>query len=145
MGGTGRETRFDALRLAKQAGTLSGTIDARALPQVADGLAPGPGAVPIVWTVAGAASVDGRPALSVSVSGRMPLVCQRCLAPFDWVVDQSTELVLAADERELAALDERIEAEVIAADRPIDAAELVEAELVLSLPYAPRHEGACPS
>jgi uncharacterized metal-binding protein YceD (DUF177 family) len=32
---------------------------------------------------------------------------------------------------------------VILADRPLDAATLVEDELVLTLPFAPRHEGGC--
>jgi uncharacterized metal-binding protein YceD (DUF177 family) len=33
---------------------------------------------------------------------------------------------------------------VILADRQLDAAEMVEDELVLTLPFAPRHEGECP-
>ena len=49
-----------------------------------------------------------------------------------------------ADERELAALDVASDDEVILADGPLDVEELVEDELVLTLPFAPAHEGPCP-
>ena len=42
------------------------------------------------------------------------------------------------------SLDAETDGEVILADRPLDAATLVEDELVLTLPFAPRHEGECP-
>ena len=71
-------------------------------------------------------------------------MCQRCLGRLDWPVDQATEVLLAGDERELAALDDASEGEVILADGPLDPAELVEDELVLTLPFAPLHEGPCP-
>ena len=58
---------------------------------------------------------------------------------------QATELLLAGNEREFATLDADSEAEAILADGPLDPAVLVEDELVLTLPFAPRHEGACPA
>ena len=61
-----------------------------------------------------------------------------------WPVSQGTEVLLAHDEDELATLDAETDGEVILADRPLDAATLVEDELVLTLPFAPRHEGECP-
>jgi uncharacterized protein len=137
------ELRFDAFRLARNAGTITGTLDARRLPNVEESLAPGNESVPIAWSIVGRASAEGRAALAVGVEGSMPLVCQRCLGQMEWPVAQATELILAGDERELARLDEGTESEVILADEPLDAMELVEDELVLTLPFAPRHEGAC--
>ena len=46
--------------------------------------------------------------------------------------------------KELARLDDASEGEVLLADRPLEPAMLVEDELVLTLPFAPRHEGECP-
>ena len=144
MSGPDPETRFDAFKLAARASSVSGSLDARRLPNVADSLAPGDDPVPIAWTVEGRRSAEGRPAISIDIEGDVPLVCQRCLAPMAWPVSQGTEVLLAHDEDELATLDAETEGDVILADRPLDAATLVEDELVLTLPFAPRHEGECP-
>ncbi len=76
----------------------------------------------------------------------MTLTCQRCLADFRWPIDQRTEVLLAHDEREMAALDANSSSEVVQAPGPVDPLTLVEDELVLALPFAPRHpDGACES
>ena len=144
MSGPDPETRFDAFKLAARASSVSGSLDARRLPNVADSLAPGDDPVPIAWAVEGRRSAEGRPAISIDIEGDVPLVCQRCLARMAWPVSQGTEVLLAHDEDELATLDAETDGEVILADRPLDAATLVEDELVLTLPFAPRHEGECP-
>lgn len=144
MSGSGHETRFDAFKLSARAGALSGSIDARQLPNVADDLAPGDDPVPLAWSIEGGRSAEGRPSLSISIEGRVPLVCQRCLARLEWPVSQATEVLLAHDDAELSRLDDEAESEVVLADGPLDAATLVEDELVLTLPFAPRHEGDCP-
>lgn len=144
MSGPGPETRFDAFKLAARASSVSGTFDARRSPDVADSLAPGDDPVPIAWTVEGGASAEGRPAISIGIEGVVPLVCQRCLDRMDWPVSQRTEVLLAHDEGELERLDAESDGEVILADQPLDAATLVEDELLLTLPFAPRHEGDCP-
>jgi uncharacterized protein len=144
MVGKAPETSFDAFKLARRAGTMAGSLDARTLPNVADALAPGDDPVPIAWAIEGRTSAEGRPSLGIDIAGSAPLVCQRCLGRVDWAVDQATQVLLAADDRELAALDDASDAEVILADRPLDASDLVEDELVLTLPFAPMHEGPCP-
>ncbi|HEY8243821.1 MAG TPA: DUF177 domain-containing protein [Casimicrobiaceae bacterium] len=144
MTGKAPETRFDAFKLARHAGTIAGSLDARELESLTDTLVPGDDPVPIAWSIEGRNSAEGRPSLWVDIAGSAPLVCQRCLGQVDWPVDQGIELLLAADERELARLDESTEDEVILADGPLDATDLVEDELVLTLPFAPAHEGPCP-
>lgn len=144
MSGSGPEARFDAFRLAKQEGSIAGTLDARRLPNVAESLAPGEAPVPIAWSIEGRESAEGRLALGIDIAGSVPLVCQRCMGTIDWPVSQATEVLLAGDAKEMARLDEASESEVILADRPLEPAMLVEDELVLTLPFAPRHEGGCP-
>jgi uncharacterized metal-binding protein YceD (DUF177 family) len=59
------------------------------------------------------------------------------------VVDQNTELLLARSEAELARLDSD-EIEVVLATERLDPLMLVEDELLLSLPFSPRHaDGEC--
>ncbi|HMA31184.1 MAG TPA: YceD family protein [Casimicrobiaceae bacterium] len=141
--GSGRsKSRLDAFALARDRGVVEGMVDAHRLPRVADVLAEGPAA--IEWRIAGAADAMGRPALDLGLSGTVTLNCQRCLADFEWPVSQRTELLLARNEDELTALDAESGSEVVLAGSPIDPLGLVEDELVLALPFAPRHpDGAC--
>ena len=141
--GLARVGRFDAFKMAAEGGSLAGEFDASTLARVVDRLAPGAGTAPIAWRIAGDHDAFQRPMLSVTIEGSLPLLCQRCLEPFVAPIVQQTRLLLAHDETELGLLNVE-EPEVLLAAAPIDARTLVEDELLLSLPLAPRHaEGQC--
>src|ERR1700730_4215699 len=134
---------FDALKLSASGESLTGEVDAAELPRVADRLATDAGAAKLAWRLVGCRDGQGRPALTVTVAVSVPLVCQRCLQPFVAIVDQNTELLLARSEAELTRLDAE-EIEVVLATQRLDALTLVEDELLLSLPFSPRHpDGEC--
>ena len=136
---------FDAYRLAREGGVLEGTLDAMVSDRLGDRVAdvddmPGD----VAWRITGTANALGRPALAIELTGNVPLECQRCLEPFTFPIAQRTLAVLAKDEADADALDADSEEEVLVADHPLDAAELAEDELLLTLPFAPMHEpGAC--
>jgi DUF177 domain-containing protein len=137
--------RFDAFKLATGGDVLSGRVNARQFQRVADRMADAPQDASVAWRIEGGLDASGRPALTVCVDGVVPLICQRCLEPFAWKVEQHTVLLLAHNESELASLDTE-ELEVVLASEALDALTLVEDELLLSLPFSPRHpEGACGS
>jgi len=143
--GATKAGRFDAFDLAARGERLEGEVDLMRRARVADRLAPMTVATPIAWNIAGGHDASGRPTLSVGIEGSLPLVCQRCLQPFDFPVAQQTELLLAREEAELEALDAG-EAEVVLAAAPLDVLTLIEDEILLSLPFAPSHaEGQCPA
>ena len=138
-----RPVRFDAFKLSASEESLEGVVDAADLERVADRLATDAGAAKLAWRLVGCRDGQGRPALRLTLAGSVPLVCQRCLQPFAALVDQSTELLLARSEAELARLDVE-EIEVVLATERLDALTLVEDELLLSLPFSPRHaDGEC--
>lgn len=138
------ERRFDAFRLARERDVVEGSVDTHRLPRVADVLSEGPATV--AWRIEGTADASGRPALRVALKGAVTLECQRCLADFEWPIDQATDVLVARDEAELAALDADSSSEVVQVQGPLDPLTLVEDELVLALPFAPRHpDGACDS
>lgn len=140
-----RAGRFDAFELAARGERLAGEIDVAQRERIADRLAPTSSAVPIAWEIAGGHDSVARPTLTVSIKGSLPVVCQRCLQPFELPVAQRTELLLARSEDELEPLD-RGEAEVVLAAAPLDATTLVEDEILLLLPFAPSHaEDQCPA
>ena len=143
--GLARVGRFDAFKMAAEGDSLAGEFDASTLARVVDRLAPGAGPAPIAWRIAGDHDAFQRPMLSVTIEGSLPLQCQRCLQPLAAPIAQQTGLLLAHDETELGLLDAE-EAEVVLAAAPLDARTLIEDEVLLSLPFAPRHaEGQCPA
>jgi uncharacterized protein len=71
------------------------------------------------------------------------LVCQRCLQPVAVAVDAQRSFMFVAGEAAAAELDAQCEDDVLALTRELDLRELVEDELLLSLPLVPRHE-QCP-
>jgi len=132
---------FDALELARTSGIISGEVDPGKLSRIADRLAPSAGSLPvrITWRIDGGHDAMRRPALTVSVEGEVRLICQRCLRPVAVSISQRTMLLLAPSELDLAVLDEA-EPEVVLANAPVDPLGLVEDELLLSLPFSPRHD-----
>ena len=134
--------RFDAFRLARERGSLAGSVDATTLPRLTDRVIDA--RAPIEWRIEGTVDAMGRPALAVLLEGTVTLECQRCLGPLELAIAQRTELLLAHDEAETARLDEESDAEVLLAAPAIDPQTLIEDELVLALPYVARHpEGNC--
>lgn len=81
--------------------------------------------------------------LHLEADALLPLVCQRCLQPVEVPVAVDRWFRFAPDEQTAATEDDEAEEDVLALDRQFDLVELVEDELLMDLPVAPRHE-ACP-
>lgn len=96
------------------------------------------------FSLKGAMDEQGNPVLDVSMDGLCHLRCQRCLQGMDYTIRHDTRLMLR-DEDELDELqDDDDEFDSILADPHLDVLELLEEEILLSLPIAPRHEpGVC--
>lgn len=100
----------------------------------------------IAWSIQGGQTRQGYPMLTLSVSGTVQLVCQRCLAPFGYEIDSSTVLVLGKDDQEADEIEEILDDEsidVIVGSHACDIRDLLEDEALLALPQAPKHE-VCP-
>jgi len=124
-----------ALAGAKQQGgwPLSG------FPRLRDILASDAGEV--AYEISGMRDERGRPGLRLKVSGTLALRCQRCLEPMPFQVQTDETLVLAATLAEIHAEPARADGpDRVVAGREMALGELVEDELILAVPYAPRHE-----
>ncbi|HWX10773.1 MAG TPA: DUF177 domain-containing protein [Trinickia sp.] len=89
-------------------------------------------------------SEAAQPYLRLAVHGFAWLECQRCLAPYEQTfdIDATYRLVLTEEEADEYPLDED-ELEVIVGSRQFNLVELIEEELLLSVPLVPKHE-VCP-
>jgi len=131
------QTVIDSLEFARTGQALRGSLPVPGLLRLRDSLAETPGEVEFM--VQGGHDARQRPILSLDISGTLRLQCQRCLGALDYPLRLANTLLLvgAGD-----PVDE--DAEWIEASAKLDVAALVEEEILLSLPYAPRHEeGQC--
>jgi uncharacterized protein len=101
----------------------------------------------IHWSLEGGSDMLGRLMLTLSVSGAVKLVCQRCLTPMDFKIASMASLVLATDEVSAdeidASLNEDDPFDVIVGSKSLNVADLIEDEALLEIPFSPKHE-VCP-
>jgi uncharacterized protein len=98
------------------------------------------------WTLKGGSNMHGHPQLNLSVTGSVKLMCQRCLTPFEFMIESDSVLVLAPDEGSADEIDALLadeEVEVIVGSRTFDIRQLIEDEALLTIPLSPKHE-TCP-
>ncbi|AAU49394.1 DUF177 domain-containing protein [Burkholderia pseudomallei] len=86
-----------------------------------------------------------QPYLRLALHGAAWLECQRCMTPYaqSFDIDVVYRIVATEEEAEEFPLDED-EVDVIVGSRQFDLVDLIEEELLLSLPLVPRHE-VCPA
>ncbi|MGW8184003.1 MAG: YceD family protein [Burkholderiales bacterium] len=133
---------IDSLEFARTGQTLHGDLPVPDLARLQDSLHDALGRVEVI--VEGGKDAQRRPVLKLAITGALHLRCQRCLGRLDYPLQLSNVLLLVSQaEADSGAFDE-VETDWIVASPELDVAALVEDEIILSLPYAPRHgEGQC--
>lgn len=132
---------FEFCRLGEQ---LSGATPVSAFQRLSAEAAEKTGE--IRWSFKGGHHPKGFPQLLMTVEGEVSLVCQRCLAPYREPLASETLLVLARDEADADETEEKLDddsIDVIVGSTSLDLLQLVEDEVLLSLPLSPRHQ-SCP-
>ncbi len=81
--------------------------------------------------------------LQLTAHGTLPMQCQRCLSAVDVPLDVSRWFRFVADEATAEALDDDSEEDLLAISREFSLHELIEDELLMSLPAVPMHDD-CP-
>ncbi|MBI5920137.1 MAG: DUF177 domain-containing protein [Betaproteobacteria bacterium] len=130
---------INSIKFAFEARHLAGEVPVNCLRRLSDALADDEGK--LAWEVQGGRDDEGKPYLLVEVSGELHLRCQRCLAALDFALSVRSHLQLVAPGQDWP--DESLEDD---RSDPIEALEeqpllaLLEDEVLLALPIAPRHE-----
>lgn len=81
----------------------------------------------------------GVPFVSGELKAKLPLICQRCLEPYLFVVDQLSTLAWVRSEQEAERLPLRFEPYLVDTN-PLILNDVIEDELLLALPQIPMHE-----
>lgn len=136
--------QIDAFKFSKQSERLEGETAIAELQRLAEFVQDTKGV--IAWSLQGGKHALGYPQLTLTVSGAVNLLCQRCLTPLSVSIDSDSVLVLAKDDAGADEIEARLDDEsvdVIPAHEELNPLDLVEDEALLALPIAPKHE-ICP-
>lgn len=132
----------DPWRFCRDAQSWEVQSDVAAFPRLAHEFTQGA----LFCRVVGRVDQRGSLSLHVSISGETGLTCQRCLGEMPYRVEVERTLYLARNEAEMERLDALPDSDAIQPGETLSLVELVEDEVLLSLPFAPMHaEGECPA
>jgi len=124
---------------AKEGRVLEGTLAVSSLERLHDLLVEVSGDVS--FQLQGFKSEHGELMLHLEIGGLLPLACQRCLKaiPFNLDVDSLLELIPEGADMSQDELEDDTR-DFLPVAGELNVAELVEDEILLALPVAPRHE-----
>jgi uncharacterized protein len=141
---------IDSLDFADNSRELHGIVALTELPRLQDKLvvSDDDGFAPnhrdeINYSLRGFHDQNGRPMLEVKLDGLCNLQCQRCMQGLAYPLKLISWLLLVQDWDE-STTDEDDDTDSILIDNHLDVFALLEEEILLSLPFAPRHPaGTC--
>ena len=127
---------IDSPEFARAGAQLSGSVPVSELPRLADSLYDTDGSLQFELT--GGRDSRQRLRLHMTVAGTIGLQCQRCLGRLDYPVAVRTNLLILTDQEtgDAAELDDL---DGVPAAAQTDVWSLVEDEVLLAIPLAPRH------
>lgn len=137
--GANAGTVIDSPDFARHGGSLGGSVAVAELSRLTDQLADAAGS--LAFELRGMRDEEGKSFLALRVTGSLNLRCQRCLSPLSYPVAIESKLMLVAPGEEWP--DEELEddeVDAIEANPELAVLPLVEEEVLLALPVAPRHE-----
>ena len=133
---------IDSLDFARHGRELQGTVALAQMPRLQDLLTSLDGE--LSYTMRGSQDISGKPQLDLALDGQCQLRCQRCLDNFTHTLHLDTRLLLVRGaEVDMESSMEDDPDRILASDH-LDVLELLEDEILLSLPIAPKHlPGEC--
>jgi uncharacterized protein len=129
---------IDARRFSREHRVLEGVLPVSGFARMTDVLAGDAGEA--AWRLVGETGGRGELLLRIEVTAVLPLRCQRCLEAVQESVDIDRRLALVDEDAAVTQAeleDDRVD--VLPVAKMLDVAALVEDELLLALPIAPRH------
>jgi uncharacterized protein len=134
--------KVDHRKLARQGQTLKCSLPKQQFVRFSEILAEDDGDIDVELLFS--KGKQDRTQIHGSLSTIIKLVCQNCLKPFSFILECPIDLEIVANESEVAGVVEGIDV-IVANDSEIKLAEILEDELIMSVPMIPRHpQVRCP-
>jgi len=128
---------INGLEFARKKLEIHGTIENSQLIRARDLMSSHTGIVE--WALSGSVGLDGKSKLTLLIKGVVQMPCQRCLESVSVDLNLKSEFILVRDDSEIPSEDDDDEYDYLVADAEMDILTLVEDEVLLILPYAPKH------
>jgi uncharacterized protein len=133
-------TVIDSVDFAQTAQELHGTVALASLSRLKESSLPETEGS-LRYALKGSSDGQGRFFLSIEIKGVLPLRCQRCLETMTYPLRVISALRLVRQtEAQSAGDDDPLAPDCIEARHDLDIVELLEEEILLALPYAPKHD-----
>ena len=129
--------KLDLRKLVSAGSAAHGSVSLRSLPRLADLWPSEPGFAEV--DITGVVDDAGNRCVLGTVTAKLRMRCQRCLEEFDQQCRADVALGLLWSDAEVANLPRHLDPLVIGVE-PCDLYELVEQELLLSLPIVALHQ-----
>lgn len=136
---------IDLFELVRQGRHLEGSFGLQRFKRLLAGL---PRQLPdarVNWSLSGSTTIANESFVEVAIRTTLVLECQRCMQLFQWPAVVQSVLQVMASEKALET-DEILVDDVdwVAGSSRFDLLDFLEDELILSVPYVPKHE-QCPT
>ena len=135
--------QLDILTFAKNASELSGQYPLDAFERLRQEDIRETPSEDVHWSLRGEEikSEDGENQiwLHLKANTRVMLTCQRCLTPANFDLEVHRDFRFVANEQIALAQDDENEEDLLVLNRRFNSLELIEDELIMSLPIVPRH------
>ena len=129
---------INSLAFTRDAGSLQGELPIASLTRVLDLLVDSAGN--LSYRVEGRLGCRNRPQLLLQLSGVLSVCCQRCLEGIDYPLEVRRVLEFVNEEELTQEEIEDDSKDFLPVQGEFDVVELIEEEVILGLPSAPRHE-----
>lgn len=134
---------IDLNRAARQRQSLHGCSPVAHMRRLAGSLCGDAGEAEINWNF----SLDDeqRVRINGTIRAELQLMCQRCLQPMTWNINASVRVALLKPSQSDADLPEEVDAQELPAENLVALLDMVEDELILTLPIVAKHPVCSPS
>jgi len=134
---------IDSQVFANEGGSLQGELPVAALTRLLDLLAASDGF--LKYRIKGQMGPYNRPQFLVEIDGVMSLCCQRCLEAIEHPIEVRSLLEFVDSDGDLTQEElEDDSRDFLPKQKELDIAVLIEDEILLALPIAPRHNDCLP-
>lgn len=131
----------DARKFAYQGVQIEGDIDLNLLPRLAKAVSGG--AAPVHANLQFDLDESRHRIVTGQIFAGLSVICQRCLQPMDIAVDADLSVAIVATEEKAQQLPKHLEPWLLTEEGVADLYEVIEDELLLSLPMVAYHDHQC--
>lgn len=133
----------DVYELSRTKDTISGRVLLSDMPRLQDLILQSNKA--LQFTICGIVGKEGWPGATVTLSGDVPLVCNRCNQPMSFEMNREVVFRFAKSESEAnqIPIEEDDDIEIVVGSTKMNLLEWLEEEALLSLPLVPMHLEQC--